>query len=79
MVNCLRADSDNRDFQQLVKQLDEDLKTRDGEEHTFYAQFNKIDTIKYAIVAYDDGVPVGCGAIKHNEIDGSKTHVCVGK
>ena len=40
------------------------LKIRDGEEHSFYAQFNKIDTIKYAVVAYAEDIPVGCGAIK---------------
>ena len=44
--------------------LDADLKIRDGEEHWFFAQFNKIDTIKYVVVAYNENIPVGCGAIK---------------
>lgn len=42
---------------------------RDGEEHSFYAQFNRIDSIKYAIVAYENDGPVGCGAIKEYSPD----------
>jgi len=64
MINCIRANSENKDFQKLVAELDADLKVRDGEDHSFYAQFNKIDAIKYAIVAYENGIAVGCGAIK---------------
>jgi GNAT superfamily N-acetyltransferase len=48
----------------LVALLDKDLAVRDGEDHAFYAQFNKVDAIKEVIVAYHDGNPVGCGAIK---------------
>jgi GNAT superfamily N-acetyltransferase len=64
MIKCIRTTSDNKDFQQLVIALDTDLKIRDGEEHSFYAQFNKIDALKYVVVAYDDDTAVGCGAIK---------------
>lgn len=65
MLELKRTDSSNHDFQSLVKLLDVDLAIRDGEvEHQFYAQFNKIDAIKNAIVAFADGKPVGCGAIK---------------
>ncbi|SEW00775.1 Protein N-acetyltransferase, RimJ/RimL family [Chitinophaga sp. YR573] len=64
MIKCIRTTSDNKDFQQLVTALDADLKIRDGEEHSFYAQFNKIDALKYVVVAYDDDIAVGCGAIK---------------
>jgi putative acetyltransferase len=64
MIHSIRTNSDNEQFQQLVGELDADLKFRDGDDHLFYSQFNKIDTIKYAIVAYANGLPVGCGAIK---------------
>ena len=64
MINCIKTNSENEHFQNLVRQLDADLQIRDGEEHSFYAQFNKIDNIKYAMVAYDDGMAVGCGAIQ---------------
>ncbi len=64
MIHFIRTNSDNRFFQALVRELDADLKIRDGEDHSFYSQFNKIDKIKYAIVAFDNETPVGCGAIK---------------
>jgi len=63
-----RTTSENKDFIELVRHLDKDLAIRDGDEHAFYNQFNKIDTIKHVIVAYRDERPVGCGAIKaYNE------------
>jgi GNAT superfamily N-acetyltransferase len=49
---------------ELVRQLDAELAERDGDEHPFYAQFNKIDRIRHVVIAYDDGQPAGCGAIK---------------
>jgi putative acetyltransferase len=64
MITLLRTDSDHADFVALVKLLDADLARRDGEDHSFYAQFNKIDKIRHVVVAYQDQVPVGCGAIK---------------
>jgi|SRR5690349_24870665 len=64
MVTVVRTDSANPDFISLVRSLDADLAIRDGEDHSFYSQFNKIDKIKYVIVAYEDSLPVGCGAIK---------------
>jgi GNAT superfamily N-acetyltransferase len=69
MIHCIRTNSENEQFQQLVGELDADLKSRDGDDHLFYSQFNKIDTIKYAIVAYANGLPVGCGAIKAYAVD----------
>lgn len=64
MIKLVRTDSNNQDFQQLVKALDLDLRIRDGEDHAFFAQFNKIDKIKYVVVAYESDIAVGCGAIK---------------
>ena len=67
MIQIVRTDSDNPDFVELVRHLDADLAERDGNEHSFYAQYNKIDKIKYVVVAYEDGKTVGCGAIKEYE------------
>lgn len=64
MITTSRTQSTNNDFIALVKLLDADLKVRDGEDHAFYNQFNKIDTIKHVIVAYKNQLPLGCGAIK---------------
>jgi putative acetyltransferase len=69
LINCIRTSSENIDFIILVKELDAELKIKDGEEHSFYSQFNKIDTIKYVIVAYDNDTPTGCGAIKEYSTD----------
>jgi putative acetyltransferase len=63
-LTLIRTNSDNTDFKGLVTLLDKDLAIRDGDEHAFYAQFNKIDTIKEVVVAYQNEIPVGCGAIK---------------
>jgi len=64
MIKLIRTNSNNTHFQELVKALDLDLRIRDGEDHAFFAQFNKIDLIKYVVVAYENEMPVGCGAIK---------------
>lgn len=64
MYTFTRTTSDNLDFQALVKELDKDLAIRDGAEHSFFAQFNKIDAIKHVVVVYDNDMAVGCGAIK---------------
>ena len=64
MIQLTRTDSYNTDFIELVKLLDADLAVRDGDEHPFYDQFNKLDSIKNVVVAYENNNPVGCGAIK---------------
>lgn len=64
MIKRIKTDSDNKDFIYLVKLLDEDLAKRDGDDHAYYAQFNKIEKIKSVIVAYENNKPVGCGALK---------------
>jgi GNAT superfamily N-acetyltransferase len=64
MLTLHRTNSNNPDFQNLVTDLDIYLAIQDGAEHSFYAQFNKIDTIKHVVVVYENNMPVGCGAIK---------------
>ncbi len=63
-MNLFRTDPDNSDFRELVALLDQDLQIRDGDEHSFYAQFNKIDKIREVVVAYENEKAVGCGAFK---------------
>ncbi|BAX81390.1 GNAT family N-acetyltransferase [Labilibaculum antarcticum] len=67
MIDIKRTNSDSKDFIDLVRLLDADLVIRDGEDYAFYSQFNKLDQIKYVVLAYDDKEPVGCGAIKEYE------------
>ena len=64
MIVCKRTDSDNPDFIQLVKKLDALLRHLDGEDHAFYAQFNKIDMLRNAVVVYEGETAIGCGAFK---------------
>ncbi len=64
MIQLKRTDSSDPDFLHLVQMLDADLSVRDGKEHSFYAQFNKVTAIKHVLVAYDQETPIGCGAIK---------------
>jgi putative acetyltransferase len=59
-----RTNSEDPDFVFLVSLLDAHLRERDGADHGFYSQFNTIDRIRHAIVAYADKEAVGCGAIK---------------
>jgi len=64
MIRLCRTDSTDRDFQGLVRLLDAELRIRDGDEADFYLQFNKLDTIPHAVVAYDGREAVGCGALR---------------
>lgn len=64
MIKLTRTHSENTDFIQLVGVLDKELAKRDGDEHAFFAQFNKIALIKYVLIAYEKEEAIGCGAIK---------------
>ena len=69
MITIKRTNSEDAIFQLLVKELDVELKIRDGDEHSFYAQFNKTDQIRHVVVAFDKDEPVGCGAFKEYSLD----------
>ncbi len=78
MITYLRTDSDNHDFQKLVKELDAYLRILDGEDHLFYSQLNKTDSIKQVIVVYQNGDPAGCGAIRkytHDTVEVKRMYV----
>lgn len=64
MVELIRTNSENVDFLELVKLLDVELSVRDGDDHAFYAQFNKPVGLNGVVVAYAEKESVGCGAIK---------------
>ncbi len=64
MIVLKRTTSENPDFTMLNKMLDKELVLRDGDEHEFFAQYNKIDAINHVVLAYNNGEAVGCGAIK---------------
>ena len=64
MITLKRTTSDHPDFEKLVVALDAYLKILDGKDHAFYAQFNKSDSLKYALICYDNEIAVGIGAYK---------------
>jgi len=64
MISLYRTNSDDPNFRNLVMSLDEILRENDGEEHSFFAKYNKLDSIKSVVVAYSENVAAGCGAIK---------------
>ncbi len=69
MKSMVRTTSDNKDFGHLVIQLDAYLRILDGDDHEFYAQFNKTNLLKNALICYEDGVAVGIGAYKEYDAE----------
>ncbi|RKS53504.1 acetyltransferase (GNAT) family protein [Gillisia mitskevichiae] len=69
MIRLIRTTSEDPDFVALNILLDNELTIRDGEEHEFFDQYNKIDSIKNIVLAYFKGKAVGCGAIKNFDKD----------
>ena len=64
MQTIIRTTSDNQDFKNLILKLDELLQITDGAEHSFFAQFNKVENIKNVVVCYENEKAIGCGAFK---------------
>lgn len=64
MIEIIRTSPVNADFAEMTEDLDAELAITDGEEHAFYDQFNKTDSIRHVVVAYESGKPVTCGALK---------------
>ena len=64
MIEIKRTDASNSDFINLVERLNDYLKIVDGEDHSFYNQYNNIDVIKHVVLAYKNNKAIGCGAFK---------------
>lgn len=64
MISVKRTISTNPDFEKLVIQLDAYLRILDGDDHEFYAQFNKTSLLKNALLIYENETAVGIGAYK---------------
>lgn len=65
-MEYVRTDGQNKDFVENCRLLDMDLDRRVGKQikRDKYSKYNKLDDIKEAIVIYEDGKPVGGGAIR---------------
>ncbi len=64
MISLERTTSEHAGFVSLVRLLDAYLAHVDGDEHAFYAQYNKIAALQNVVVAQDGETPIGCGAFK---------------
>ena len=64
MIKVERTNSKHKDFIKLVDLLNAYLKITDGEEHSFYNQFNGLEQLNHVILVYDSNKPVACGAFK---------------
>jgi GNAT superfamily N-acetyltransferase len=64
MITVKRTNSEDGDFRRLVEMLDVYLDEPDKTAHSECKTFNRIDTIRYAVVAYSANEAVGCGAIR---------------
>lgn len=63
-LRILRTNGNDLAFHHLVASLDKDLAIRDGSEHTFFSQFNKLHDIHHVVIALDGDAAIGCGAFK---------------
>ena len=59
-----RTDSNNPDFNKLIRQLDHELWTIMNEVQATYDQFNKVPDLPTVVIVYNDDSPVGCGCFK---------------
>jgi len=64
LINIVKTNGSHPDFVQLVAELDAYLTITDGDEHDFYHQYNSIDGLEYVLLAFENDIPVACGAIK---------------
>lgn len=75
------VNSDNIDFIYLCKELDRFLNQAIGGEakREKYKIFNRLDTMDYVVLAYDNQIPVGCAALRKysdKEIEIKRVFVC---
>jgi putative acetyltransferase len=64
MLQIVRTNSDNPDFQMLTGQLDVTLCAIYGTKQEDYEEYNRIVGLQTVVLAYKDAVPVGCGCFK---------------
>ncbi len=69
MLTIKRTDTNDIDFQWLVKQLDKELSNRYGEIQLIYDQYDQVKNLETVVVAYAGETPVGCGCFKNFDSD----------
>ena len=69
MIRLKRTSRDDKDFQDLITLLNAELKIIDGEEHVFYQQFSRSESLDHALVAYLNDDPLACGALRERNYE----------
>jgi len=64
MLETYRVNSDSKDFQSLVKLLDEELNQTYGIIQKQYDKLNVIENLETVVVGYVNGFASGCGCFK---------------
>ena len=68
-LNLKRTDSSDPDFRLLIKELDADLRERNGDVMDVYDGHNVIEQIDTVVIAYLGTNPAGCGCFKNYDTD----------
>lgn len=63
-MKIVRTDSNDKEFIRLVAELDQMLAVINGEDHSFYNQFNTLTEIRNVILVYEGDTAIACGAFK---------------
>ncbi|MDN5289317.1 MAG: family N-acetyltransferase [Mucilaginibacter sp.] len=63
-IHLTKTNSDDPDFRNLVRELDANLRSRNGELMDIYDQHNVIEKIDTVTIAWLNGLAVGCGCFK---------------
>lgn len=71
MVELKRASSEDPDFNKLIRLLDDDLWKRYPQTQQNYAEHNIVKLNAKAVIAYNDGTPVGCGCFRETDTRGT--------
>ena len=69
MIKLIRTVACDPNFSKLVMLLDAELAERDGDEHSFYQQFNHIESLGHVVLILENEKVIGCGAIKELDKD----------
>ncbi|WP_025764697.1 GNAT family N-acetyltransferase [Dyadobacter tibetensis] len=64
MISLLRTDSENPAFAYLTNLLDEVLCDLYNTRKEDYEDYNRITNLQTVLLAYADGIPIGCGCFK---------------
>ncbi|AQA21939.1 acetyltransferase domain protein [Rhodococcus sp. MTM3W5.2] len=68
MLELRRTDGSDPEFRALAAALDGDLHSRYGNDQDAYTGFNELAADAVVVVAYEEGIAVGCGAFRpHDE------------